>query len=98
MAVGMALDAAGDERDALGDEQRAGAVLHDLAVALDLGERALELARSWRPTRSRAASSSGGSGAPRRLERARMRPGPGSSSRSRSARLRVAARFFWVFL
>ena len=42
VAVGMALDAPGDERDALRDEQRAGAVLHHLARALERGERLVE--------------------------------------------------------
>ena len=61
VAVGMAFDAAGDERDALRDEQRAGAVLHHLARALErarapasnaLRARALDaqaLARARRP-------------------------------------------------
>ena len=38
----MALDAARDQRDALRDEQRAGAVLHHLARALERGKRLLE--------------------------------------------------------
>jgi len=42
MAVGMALDASRDERDAFRDEQRAGAVLHHLARALERGKRLLE--------------------------------------------------------
>src|SRR5260221_71866 len=42
VAVGVALDAPGDQRDALGDEQRAGAVLHHLARALERGEAGVE--------------------------------------------------------
>jgi hypothetical protein len=44
VAVGMAFDAPGDERDALRDEQAAGAVLHYFTGALEPGERALEIA------------------------------------------------------
>ena len=47
--VGMALDAAGDERDALGDEQRAGAVLHRLARAHERGDAGVELVALARP-------------------------------------------------
>jgi hypothetical protein len=42
VAVGMALDPPGEERDALREEQRAGAVLHDFAGALERGERLVE--------------------------------------------------------
>src|SRR2546423_240529 len=50
MAVGMPLDAPGDERDALGNKQRADAVLHHLARALECGEAGVErpaLAPLW---------------------------------------------------
>ncbi len=42
MAVAMAFDASGDDRDALRDEQRACAVLHDVARALERRERLFE--------------------------------------------------------
>ena len=42
MAVRMAFDPPGDDGDALGDEQGAGAVLHHLAGALKLSERGVE--------------------------------------------------------
>jgi hypothetical protein len=42
VAVGMALDAPGDQGDALRHEQRAGAVLHHLACTLQNGERLVE--------------------------------------------------------
>jgi hypothetical protein len=44
VAVGMALDASGDQRDALRDQQRSGAVLHHLARALERGQRLVERA------------------------------------------------------
>ena len=40
----MSFDAAGDERDLARDEQRAGAVLHHLAGALERGDAVLECA------------------------------------------------------
>jgi hypothetical protein len=42
VAVGVAFDAPGDERDALCDEQRAGAVLDDFARALERSKRLVE--------------------------------------------------------
>jgi len=44
MTVRVPFDAPGDERDALRDEQAAGAVPHHVAGALERRERALELA------------------------------------------------------
>jgi len=44
MTVGVPFNAPGDERDALRDEQAAGAVLHHVSGALERRERALEIA------------------------------------------------------
>ena len=49
VAVGMAFDAPGDQRDALRDQQGAGAVLHDLAGALERAQRAVEFAPRLAP-------------------------------------------------
>ena len=45
----MAFDAAGDHRDALRDQQGTGAVLHDLAGALERAQRAVEFAPCLAP-------------------------------------------------
>jgi hypothetical protein len=44
VTVGMAFAASRDHRDALCDQQRPGAVLHDLAGALERAQRAVEFA------------------------------------------------------
>ena len=49
VAVGMAFDAPGDHGDALRDQQGAGAVLHDLAGALERAQRAVEFAPRLAP-------------------------------------------------
>ena len=49
VAVGMAFDAARDHGDALRDQQGAGAVLHDLAGALERAQCAVEFAPRLAP-------------------------------------------------
>ena len=98
VAVGMAFDAPGDERDALRDEQAPGAVLHHVAGALERA-RARGRNRGARGARRAAARRARRrvSGARAAFSASRMRPGCGACSRGARLRRRRAVLLAFFF-